>query len=95
MLTMALSIQPAADVPYTVYVRLTAGVAVTGEPVVALKSVAGVHVYVLAPLAVSIVALPAQTVGFEALAVMVGNALTVIVTLALSIQPAAEVPITV
>jgi hypothetical protein len=42
------------DVPVTVYVVVVVGFAVTDEPVVALNPVAGLHVYVLAPLTVSV-----------------------------------------
>lgn len=36
--------QPAADVPFKVYVCVVVGDAVTGEPVLAVKFVLGVHV---------------------------------------------------
>lgn len=41
------------DVPVTVYVIVAVGFAVTEEPVVELNPVAGLHVYVLAPLTVN------------------------------------------
>ena len=45
---------PQEPTPVTVYVVVVVGVAVTDAPVVALKPVAGVHVYVFAPVAVSV-----------------------------------------
>jgi hypothetical protein len=45
---------PHDPTPVTVYVVVVVGVAVTEAPVVALKPVAGVHVYVFAPVAVSV-----------------------------------------
>ena len=43
-LAVAVAVQPFDDVPVTVYVVLTVGVAVTDAPVEALSVVAGVHV---------------------------------------------------
>ena len=70
-----------------------AGFADTEAPVVALKPVAGAHVYDAAPDAVNVPAIPAQMVigGI----VMVGNGFTVTVTVPVLTQPAAEVPVTV
>ena len=48
------AVQPLLSVPVTVYVEVEAGDAVTVAPVVALSPVAGVHEYVVAPLAVSV-----------------------------------------
>ena len=57
-------VQPLKSVPVTVYVMVEAGFAVTVEPVVALSPVAGDHVYVVAPLAVSVaVCCPKQIAG--------------------------------
>jgi hypothetical protein len=39
--------------------------------------------------------LPAQIVGFDAVVVTVGNALTVMVRVAVFVQPAADIPVTV
>jgi hypothetical protein len=51
--TCAVAVQPSAS-PVTVYVVVEAGVAVTVEPVVELNPVEGLHVYVFAPLALSV-----------------------------------------
>jgi uncharacterized lipoprotein YbaY len=51
---------PHDPTPVTVYVVVVVGVAVTVAPVVALNPVAGVHVYVFAPVAVSVADCPAQ-----------------------------------
>jgi hypothetical protein len=48
------------EVPVTVYVVVVVGFAVTGEPVDALSPVEGVHEYVVAPVAVSVVDCPLQ-----------------------------------
>ena len=48
-------VKPLLSVPVTVYVMVDVGVAVTDEPVVALKDVAGLHEYVFAPFAVIVV----------------------------------------
>jgi hypothetical protein len=48
-------VHPFASVPVTVYVIVEFGFAVTEAPVVALKAVAGLQEYVLAPLAVRVV----------------------------------------
>jgi hypothetical protein len=52
--TCVVAVQPFAS-PVTVYVVVEVGLAVTEEPVVALNPVAGLHEYVFAPFAVSIV----------------------------------------
>jgi len=67
---------------------------VTLAPVVALKPVAGLHVYVVAPPALSVVELPEHMVGEVAVAVTVGVGLTVTVTVAVFVQPPV-VPVTV
>jgi hypothetical protein len=48
-------VHPLASVPVTVYVMVVVGFAVTVAPVAELKFVEGFQVYVLAPLAVSVV----------------------------------------
>jgi hypothetical protein len=52
--TCAVAVQPSAS-PVTVYVVVEFGVAVTVEPVAELNPVAGLHEYVFAPLALSVV----------------------------------------
>ncbi|MPN58282.1 hypothetical protein SDC9_205985 [bioreactor metagenome] len=53
------------------------------------------QLYVLAPDAVRLVDDPTQMLGIAATAVTVGNGFTVNVTVAVPVQPAAEVPVTV
>jgi hypothetical protein len=67
--------------------------AVTLEPEVLLIPVEGVHIYVLAPLAVNVVGLPAQIVTFGTETTGIG--FTVTTTVELPEQPAADVPTTV
>ena len=83
---------PLAPVPVTVYVVVEAGEAVTDEPVVELNPVAGLQVYELAPVAVSVVDCPAQmdAGGTE----MTGGGFTVTVTCAVAVHPFL-VPVTV
>ena len=69
------------------------GVDVTEEPIVLLKSVAGLHKYVLAPFAVRVTDCPAQIAG-GVLTVTTGIRLTVTVTCAVAVQPSAS-PVTV
>ena len=68
------------------------GFAVTDEPVVALSAVEGLHVYVLAPLAVSVALCPAQIVAGETL--ITGWLAIVTVTCAVAVHPLAS-PVTV
>lgn len=72
---------------------MTVGLAVTAEPVVALRPVPGVQVYVLPPEAVSVVELPGHSVA--ELTVTVGVGLTVTLDTAVAVQPAAEAPVIV
>jgi hypothetical protein len=67
-------------VPVTVYVVVETGLAVTVAPVVALRPVAGAHVYVVAPLAVKLVPTPEHTEADEGVTVTVGVVLTVMAT---------------
>jgi hypothetical protein len=69
------------------------GFAVTLEPVVALSAVAGLHEYVFAPLAVSVVDCPAQYVTLGD-TVTTGIGFTVTVTCAVAVHPFAS-PVTV
>jgi hypothetical protein len=84
-------VQPFAAVPVTVYVVVVVGDTVTDEPV----KLPGIQLYVDAPLAVNVVELPAQIVVLDAVVVTVGNALTVMVRVAVFVQPAADEPVTV
>ena len=70
------------------------GLAVTLEPVVELRLVDGVQVYVLAPLAVSVTELPIQ-IGDGVGTVTTGSGFTVTVTCAVAEHPLASVPVTV
>ena len=71
--------QPAADVPFNVYVIVVEGFAVTLAPVDALILVFGVHVYVVAPPPVRVVLLPEHIVAGP-LMVKVGVVFTVTTT---------------
>jgi len=92
--TVAESLQPFPSVPTTWYVVVEPGVVVTGEPVVLLRPPAGLHAYVLPPLAVSVVDEPAQTDAEPDVTVTTGLS-TVTVTVAVEGQPAADVPVMV
>ena len=67
---------------------------VTSVPVVALKPVAGLHPYVLAPPAVRFVEPPEQILTLPDV-VTVGTGLIVTVTAAVLVHPLALVPVTV
>ena len=72
------------------------GFAVTVAPVVADKPVAGLHVYVVAPLAVSDVLLPLQIVAVVGETVTVGFGFTVTVTVVVDVhEPAVAVRVNV
>lgn len=86
-------VHPAAVVPVMVYVVVAVGLAVTLEPVVALKPVAGDHVYVKAPDAVKVVLDPLQIVAGAT--VTSALAFTVMVDVVDETQPAALVPVMV
>ena len=86
-------VQPLLSVPVTVYVIVEVGFAVTEEPVVALSAVAGLHEYVFAPLAVSVVDCPLQIVAEET--VTTGSGFTVTVTCVDDVHPLTSVPVIV
>ena len=81
-----------SEFPITVYVVVELGLAETEEPVVLLKPIDGLHVYVFAPLAESVPVCPAQMVTGGT--VTMGTGFTVTVTCAVAVQPN-EVPVTV
>ena len=92
--TCAVAVHPAAEVPVTVYVVVDVGLAVTVDAVVLLKPEEGLQLYVFAPPAVNVVDCPKQiATGGET--VTTGNGLTVTVTCAVAVHPAADVPVTV
>ena len=92
--TVVLSAQP-PPVPTSVYVVVTAGLALTEEPIVELKPVEGFHVYVLAPLAVKVTLPPAHIAGEEGVTETTREETTLTVTVCEPTQPAALVPVTV
>ena len=92
---VCLFLQLLLSVAFTVYVVVAVGVATTGVPLAELKLEAGLQVYVLAPAAVKVDVVPAQTVVEDAVKVKVGKGLTVTVTVSLLVQSAALVAFTV
>jgi hypothetical protein len=74
-----------AVVPVTVYVVVAAGLAVTVAPVVADSPVAGDQLYVVAPVAVSVVPAPPAQIATSGDTPTVGRALTV--TVAVLVHP--------
>lgn len=90
---VAAVVHPAADEPVMVYEVVLDGEAVTVEPVEALRPVEGDQVYVLAPVAFSAALAPLQIAG--EFTVTVGLGLTVMVDVAVAVQPAAEAPVIV
>ena len=74
---------------------VTVAVQVTLADVDELSPVAGDHTYVLAPLAANVVEEPAHIVVTPPVAVTVGTGFTDIVVVAVLLQPAALVPVTV
>lgn len=91
METVAVFEQPFDPMPVTVYVVVADGVAETIFPV----NNPGSHVYVFAPVPVSVVLLPEQSVFSDADAATVGRGSTVMATVAVLVQPAPFVPVTV
>ena len=88
--SVAVVVQPGPVEPVTVYVVVAVGFTVTEVP----DKLPGIHVYVAAPEPVSVVLLPIQIDGLAALAVTVGGAPTITVTVAVPEQPFV-VPVTV
>lgn len=88
---MAVAVQPFAAVPVTVYVVFPVGETVTGDPV----SDPGIQLYVAAPLPVSVAEPPEQIVAVDVDTVTVGLAITLMVRVAVPVQPLAAVPVTV
>ena len=83
-------VQPFAAVPVTVYVVVTVGVTTTLGP----ESDPGIHPYVDAPVALSVVFPPVQIELFVAVGVTVGEGFTVMTRVAVLVQPLAAVPVT-
>ena len=91
--TVLVPVQPPV-VPVTVYVVVVVGLAVGLAILVALNPVAGLQLYVVAPLAVNVVLEPAQMVGATGVTVTVGTGFTVTVTV-LVLEQLPVVPVTV
>jgi len=89
MTRVAVFWQPFALVPVTTYVVVVVGETVTVVPV----SDPGIHVYVVPPAAVIVVLAPAQIVAPVVVVVMFGNGLTVMIRVAVFVQPLAAVPV--
>ena len=87
--TVLVPIHPAAVLPVTLYVVVVDGDAVKLAPVPV-----GLHMYVFAPVAAIVELWPAQIAAGVADAVTVGNGLIVSVTVAVPVQPAAVLPVT-
>lgn len=89
---VAVPVQPAAEVPVTVYVVVTVGVTTTGLP----DMDPGIQVYVDAPLAVIVLLEPAQIFpAGVAVVVTVGFGFTVTVSVAVLEHPGPVDPVTV
>jgi hypothetical protein len=71
------------DVPVTVYVVVVVGETVTVVPV----KFPGIHVYVVAPVAVIVVLLPEQIVAPLVVVATVGDGVTVINRVVVDVQP--------
>ena len=93
IVTVAVPLHPLL-VPVTVYVVVTDGNAVTINPTVLLKPVAGAHVYVFAPLAVIVKLSPVHRLEDGGVNVIVGVGFTVTSTVAV-LTHAPAVPVTV
>ena len=93
---VAVFVHPFPSVPVTVYVVVVVGFAVTVAPVGEDKPVAGLQVYVVAPLAVSDVLLPLQIVAVVGETVTVGLGFTVTVIVVVDVhEPAVAVMVNV
>lgn len=78
---VVLELEHVPVVPTIEYVVFDVGLAETTLPVVALKPVEGVQLYVVAPFAVSDTELPEQTVAVLTVIVGVGITVTVVVNM--------------
>lgn len=74
---------------------VVSSVATTVGPLVCDKPVAGLQVYVEAPLAVKVLLSPTQIEVLDADIVIVGSGFTVTVAVAVFVHPLAPVPVTV
>jgi hypothetical protein len=90
--TASVFTHPLASVPVTVYVVVAVGVATTLAVFVVAKPVTGLHTYVEAPVAVSVVLAPLQIVA-SLPATTTGIALTVIEELTDAVHPLASVTV--
>jgi ribosomal protein L21E len=89
IVVVAVFVQPAELVPVTVYVAVEVGIKLTPFVTPPLQA------YVVAPPPFNVSDVPAQTDEALGLAVTIGNRFTVIVFVAVFVQPAALVPVTV
>jgi hypothetical protein len=79
------------NVPVTVYVVVIVGLAATVEPDVEDKPVAGDQLYVVAPVAVNVLELPAQIVALGVIVIVTG--VTIIVVASVAVHPFESVPV--
>lgn len=94
-LIVVLPLQP-PEIPDMVYVVVDAGLAVTVAVLVALSPVAGLQVYVVAPLAVKLTPVPPiQMFAEGGVIVTVRDEPTITLTVWVPVQPATLVPVTV
>jgi len=94
-LIVLLPLQP-PEIPEIVYVVVEPGLAVTVATLVALNPVAGLQVYVVAPLAVKLIPVPPIQIFAEGgVMVTVRDEPTTTLTVWVPVQPAALVPVTV
>jgi hypothetical protein len=95
MVTVLVSLHPCPLEPITVYVVFTEGVAIGLGHILQLSPVAGVQVYVDAPLALRVTLLPAQRESEGGTTEIVGTGLTTTVIVAEPVQPLESTPKTV